>query len=458
MTNHSRGAEQLVGDHQRADRVVAGPAAGVADHVGVALGQAGVLRRVEPGVHAGEDREAARRRQRQLVLVAEVGCVGLVGLQDLVVHRAHGTLLDGGCPTKTIELVENPALRPRREAYVDGPVGSEVHAAAAPGSSPGCGGPGWPGWGMPSGIARRQRPAHLLQLGARGHLLGVDRGLDAVEQPLEPADQLRLGDPQLGLGRGVSELKGSDSRSSSSTSSGASPASSSLMEDARSRRGGRLASSSGADFTSSRSWRIIPPMRITLAGCSTSGDVALGSSASSRRLPGAPGRAPSRGAETITCGSPAGLFVAVVALGHAPSHPCREGRARRPRAYGGQDDLADVVAGLHDPVALAGLLQGQRDVHQRPHRGRPRPAATRARRRRRRWRPSPRRAGRAARWRSRRRACAAARRGRLGLGRAGSRPRPRRVHRRDLGVPLPAALHDRSTPLICDPCPSFHPH
>ena len=32
--------------------------------------------------------------------------------------------------------------------------------------------------------------------------------------------------------------------------------------------------------------------------------------------------------------------------------------------------------------------------------------------------------------------------------RAGPRPRPGRVHRRDLGVPLPAALHDRSTPLI----------
>ena len=48
--------------------------------------------------------------------------------------------------------------------------------------------------------AGRERAAHLLELGAGGHLLGVDRGLDAVEQPLEPADQLRLRDPQLGLG------------------------------------------------------------------------------------------------------------------------------------------------------------------------------------------------------------------------------------------------------------------
>ena len=31
----------------------------------------------------------------------------------------------------------------------------------------------------------------------------------------------------------------------------------------------RLASSSGADFTSSSSWRIMLPIRITFAGCST---------------------------------------------------------------------------------------------------------------------------------------------------------------------------------------------
>ena len=49
--------------------------------------------------------------------------------------------------------------------------------------------------------ARRQAAAHLLQLGAGGHLLGEQRGLDAVEQALQPADQLGLGDPQLGVRR-----------------------------------------------------------------------------------------------------------------------------------------------------------------------------------------------------------------------------------------------------------------
>ena len=48
---------------------------------------------------------------------------------------------------------------------------------------------------IPGGSARRI----CSSCDAGGHLLGVDRGLDAVEQPLEPADQLGLGDPQLAL-------------------------------------------------------------------------------------------------------------------------------------------------------------------------------------------------------------------------------------------------------------------
>ena len=74
----------------------------------------------------------------------------------------------------------------------------EVRAvvAARARSSPSCA----PG----SGRAGDRAAAHLLELRARRHLLGEQRGLDAVEEPLEPADQLRLGDPQLGLaGHGI---------------------------------------------------------------------------------------------------------------------------------------------------------------------------------------------------------------------------------------------------------------
>jgi hypothetical protein len=48
-------------------------------------------------------------------------------------------------------------------------------------------------------VTRRQRAPHPGQLLLRGHLLGDQRGLDAVEETLEPADQLRLRDPQLGV-------------------------------------------------------------------------------------------------------------------------------------------------------------------------------------------------------------------------------------------------------------------
>ena len=118
--------------------------------------------------------------------------------------------------------------------------------------------------------AGRQRAAHLLELGPRGHLLREQRGLDAVEQPLQPADQLGLRDPQLGLAGVSPSVNGRESRSSSSTSSGARPSSSSLMELRWiSASLARLFSSSGAAFTSSSSWRIMLPILITLAGCST---------------------------------------------------------------------------------------------------------------------------------------------------------------------------------------------
>ncbi len=47
--------------------------------------------------------------------------------------------------------------------------------------------------------ARRQGAPHLLQLGAGRHLLGEQRGLDAVEESLQPAHQLGLRDAQFGL-------------------------------------------------------------------------------------------------------------------------------------------------------------------------------------------------------------------------------------------------------------------
>src|SRR5262249_40087851 len=52
-------------------------------------------------------------------------------------------------------------------------------------------------------LERAAAAAHLLELLLRLHLLGEQRGLDAVEQALEPADELRLRNAQLALRRRV---------------------------------------------------------------------------------------------------------------------------------------------------------------------------------------------------------------------------------------------------------------
>ena len=82
------GAEQLVGNDQRADGVVAGAAAGIAGDMRVTLGQAGILGRVQARVHAGQDGEAARRGQRQVAL-GETRDIAFVGLQHFGQYFAH---------------------------------------------------------------------------------------------------------------------------------------------------------------------------------------------------------------------------------------------------------------------------------------------------------------------------------------------------------------------------------
>ena len=71
------GAQQVLGDRQRADLVVGDHAAGVADHVGVALLQAQDLGGDHAGVHAGHDGHLLARRAGQAGLV-EAGGVRLV--------------------------------------------------------------------------------------------------------------------------------------------------------------------------------------------------------------------------------------------------------------------------------------------------------------------------------------------------------------------------------------------
>lgn len=112
---------------------------------------------------------------------------------------------------------------------------------------------------------------HVLQLRAGRHLLGEQRGLDAVEQPFEPTDQLGLRDAQFGVGRDavLGERQGQPLEFVTQLGSQA------VLEFADG-RGVDLAQPGAARvvqrscLTSSRSCLIIVPIRITLAGCSTS--------------------------------------------------------------------------------------------------------------------------------------------------------------------------------------------
>ena len=108
----------------------------------------------------------------------------------------------------------------------------------------------------------------------------------------------------------VSSVNGSESRSSSSTSSGASPDSSSVSDRRwMSRSRTRDASSSGAERTSSSSCLIIEPIRMTLAGCSTSSaTLPSPSSVSATSWPGTPAPPVPSGPSLVTSptGSPSG--------------------------------------------------------------------------------------------------------------------------------------------------------
>ena len=89
------GAEELLADDERADRVVGREAAGVADDVGVAGPQAERLLDVEPGVHAGDDREPGQRRGGQRRAVERLGVALVLREEPLVLDRRIAGPLDG---------------------------------------------------------------------------------------------------------------------------------------------------------------------------------------------------------------------------------------------------------------------------------------------------------------------------------------------------------------------------
>jgi hypothetical protein len=78
-----------MGDDERADRIIASAPPGIADNVGIAFLQTGEFGRIEPGIHARQNRKAAAGRQRKGAFVAKRCHIGFIRRDDFVENLAH---------------------------------------------------------------------------------------------------------------------------------------------------------------------------------------------------------------------------------------------------------------------------------------------------------------------------------------------------------------------------------
>jgi hypothetical protein len=82
-------AKKLVADHKLANGVVAGAAAGIANHVRVAFLKAGELCRIQSRIYAGHNREPPRGRHAELAFSTKTFAVGAVGGQYFINNSAY---------------------------------------------------------------------------------------------------------------------------------------------------------------------------------------------------------------------------------------------------------------------------------------------------------------------------------------------------------------------------------
>jgi hypothetical protein len=85
------GAEELVRNDQRTNRIITCSSARISNDVCVTFGQPGLSRWIQSRVHTGQDREVPCRRERQLSLCAKRSCVLGVG-SKYVISCSHRRL------------------------------------------------------------------------------------------------------------------------------------------------------------------------------------------------------------------------------------------------------------------------------------------------------------------------------------------------------------------------------
>ena len=82
------GSQETLRNGQRSNRIVSDDAAGVADHVCIALFETEHARRIEPSIHTSDNRDLLGRRHRQVALREARGVRRVVG-EEFVGYR-HG--------------------------------------------------------------------------------------------------------------------------------------------------------------------------------------------------------------------------------------------------------------------------------------------------------------------------------------------------------------------------------
>ena len=211
-------AEQVDAEHQRLERLGRDPAAGVAEDLGVAGLQPDHPQRVDPGVHAGHDRDAGVRDAVEAGQLEAGGEVAVGGEQVVEVDSTAAEISRKAQPAaRSRSPVDTPRVAaPRNRTSASRP--ATTAQTAAPVKTV-C------SWAMPAILsdsvnsAQRVAPSHTSRAGGRSACLGVvaaqpDRGErgDADQHPDHPGHDHERAGQAVHVVVGAGQHRGVDRR------------------------------------------------------------------------------------------------------------------------------------------------------------------------------------------------------------------------------------------------------